>query len=159
MLDQRLVGVGVGPRVDSLVADRVALGVGRIVHRAAVPHASMLRRCADLAGRAPCDTSAITWWRGTSSWSRSRFLGRRLATCAALPASWARYAPSGPRWRAISRHTAEGLRPIKRAIHTWDKPASNPTIIATRSSTLSIRRQLTISPSSSTATTQIADTL
>lgn len=33
MLDQRLVGVGVDPRVETLVADRVPLGVGRIVHR------------------------------------------------------------------------------------------------------------------------------
>ena len=33
MLDERLLGVGVDPRVDSLVADRVALGVGRSVHR------------------------------------------------------------------------------------------------------------------------------
>jgi len=44
-------------------------------------------------------------------------------------------------------------------IHTWDKPASNPTIIAAQSSTLNIRRQLTTSPSNSTATTQIAYTL
>ena len=89
----------------------------------------------------------------------SRFLGRHLATCAALSVSWALYTPPGPRWRAISRHTTEGLGPIGRAVRTWDKPASNPTIIAARSSTLSIRRQLTISPSSSTATTQIVYTL
>ena len=48
---------------------------------------------------------------------------------------------------------------FERAIRAWDKPASNPTIIAARSSTLSIRRQLTTGPSSSTATTQIAYTL
>ena len=59
----------------------------------------------------------------------------------------------------MSRHTTEGLGPIERAIHTWDKPASNPTIIAARSSTLSVRRQLTTGLSSSTATTQIAYTL
>ena len=73
-------------------------------------------------------------------------MGRSLATCAALKASWALYTPPGPRWRTNSRDTTEGLRPIKRAIRTWDKPASNPTIIAARSSTLSIRRQLTTSP-------------
>ena len=78
---------------------------------------------------------------------------------AALSASWAWYTQPGPRWRAISRHTTEGLGPIERAIRTWDNPASNPTIIAARSSTLSIRRQLTISPSSSTATKQISYTL
>ena len=110
-------------------------------------------------GVRPCDKSAITRRRRTSSRSRSRFLGRHLATCAALSVSWALYTPPGPRWQAISRHTTEGLDPIERVICTWDKPASNPTIIAARSSTLSIRRQLTISPSSSTATTQIAYTL
>ena len=118
-----------------------------------MPHASTLRRCADLAGRAPLrqikDHAAA---KKRIAIQESR-LGRRLATWAALPASSAWYTPPGPRWRVISRHTTEGLRPIERAIRTWDKPASNPTIIAARSSTLSIRRQLTISPSSSTATT------
>ena len=52
-----------------------------------------------------------------------------------------------------------GLGPIERAVRAWDKPASNPTIIAARSSTLSVRRQFTTGPSSSTATTQIAYTL
>lgn len=110
-------------------------------------------------GVRPWDKSAITRRRRASSRSRSRFLGRRLATCAALPASWALYTPPGPRWRAISRHATEGLHPIERAIRTWDTPASAPTIIAAQSSTLSIRRQLTTSPSSSTATIQIAYTL
>ena len=32
VLDERLLGVGVNPRVDRLVADRVALGVGGSVH-------------------------------------------------------------------------------------------------------------------------------
>ena len=124
-----------------------------------MPYASTLRRLLIWRGVRPCDKSAITRRRRTSSRSKSRFLGWRLATYAALPVSWALYTPPGPRCRAISRHTTEGLRPIERAIHTWDKPASNPTIIAARSSTLSIRRQLIISPSSSTATTQIAYTL
>ena len=30
MLDQRLLGVSVDPRVDSLMADRMALSVGRV---------------------------------------------------------------------------------------------------------------------------------
>ena len=68
-----------------------------------------------------------------------------LAARAALPASSARYFPSGPVWRAISRHTTEGLRPIKWAIRTWDKPASTPAMIAARSSTPSIRRHPMIS--------------
>ena len=55
---------------------------------------------------------------------------------AALSASWALYTPPGHRWRAISRHITEGLGPIEWAIRTWDKPASNPTIIAARSSRL-----------------------
>ena len=79
---------------------------------------------------------------------------------AALSASWAWYTPPGPPVAGdFTAHTTEGLGSIERAIHTWDKAASNPTIIAARSSTLSIRRQLTISPYSSTATTQIAYTL
>ncbi len=53
MLDQRLVGVGVDPRVDSLVADRVALGVGRIVHRSHCASCLHAQACADLEGRAP----------------------------------------------------------------------------------------------------------
>ena len=32
VLDERLLGVGVDPRVDRLMADRVALGVGRSIH-------------------------------------------------------------------------------------------------------------------------------
>ena len=155
MLNQRLVGVGVNPRVDRLVADRVPSGVGRIAHRS---------HCATcLHAQAPADLAATNQQsRGGSEPHRgpgAASLGRRLATCVALPASWALYTPPGPRWRAISRHTTEGLHPIERAIRTWDMPASIPTIIAARSSTLSIRRQLTISPSSSTATTQIAYTL
>ena len=51
--------------------------------------------------------------RRTSSQSNRRFFGRRLAARATLSASSARYCPSGPVWRAISRHTTEGLRPIK----------------------------------------------
>ena len=89
---------------------------------------------------------------GAASWGAHGHLRRS-------PGVLARYVPSGPRWRAISRHTTEGPRPIEQAIHTWDKPASNPAIIAARSSTLNIRRQLTTNPSNSTATTQIAYTL
>ena len=59
--------------------------------------------------------------------------------------SAARYAPPGPAWRTISRHTTKGLRPIKRAIRAWDKPASSPAMIAARSWTPSIRRQPTTS--------------
>ncbi|ERH27128.1 hypothetical protein HMPREF1980_01407 [Actinomyces sp. oral taxon 172 str. F0311] len=61
------------------------------------------------------------------------------------PGVLAWYTPPGPRWRAISRHTTEGLRPIKWAIHVWDKPAFTPAIIAARSSTPSIRRHPMIS--------------
>ena len=48
-----LLGWGVNPRVDSLVADRVALGVGRIVHRSHCATCLHAQVCADLAGRAP----------------------------------------------------------------------------------------------------------
>ena len=53
VLDQRLLGVGVDPRVDSLVADRMALGVGRIVHRSHCATCLHTQAPADLAGRAP----------------------------------------------------------------------------------------------------------
>ena len=110
-----------------------------------MPHASMLRRPLIWRGVCPWDKSAITRSRRISSQSNRRFFGRRLAARAALSASSARYYPSGPVWRAISRHTTEGLRPIKWAIRTWDKPASTPAMIAARSSTLSIRRHPMIS--------------
>ena len=53
MLDQRLLGVGVDPRVDRLVADRAALGVGRIIHRSHCATCLHAQASADLAGRAP----------------------------------------------------------------------------------------------------------
>ena len=146
------VAEGGSGTVARLVGDGVEVGL-------VAGDASMLRRPLIRRGVRPCDKSKITRRRRSELRSRSRFLGRCLATCAALPASSAWYTPPGPRSRAISRNTTEGLRPIKRAIRTWDKPASNPTIIAARSSPLNIRRQLTISPSNSTATTQIAYTL
>ena len=146
------VAEGGSGAVAQVVGDGVEVGL-------VAGDASMLRRPLIWRGVRPCDKSKITRRRRTSSRSRSRFLGRRLAICAALPASSAWYTPPGPRWRVISRHTTEGLRPIERAIRACDKPASNPTIIAAQSSTLNIRRQLTTSPSNSTATTQIAYTL
>ena len=48
---------------------------------------------------------------------------------------------------------------IWRAIHAWDKPAFTLAMITARSSTPSIRRQLTTNPSNSTTITQIAYTL
>ena len=53
MLDQRLGGVGVDPRVDRLVADRVAVGMGRIAHRSHCATCLHAQACANLAGRAP----------------------------------------------------------------------------------------------------------
>ena len=47
---------------------------------------------------------------------------------------------------AIWRHITAGLRPIERAIRTGDKCFSNPTVIASRSSTLGVRRQLITPP-------------
>ena len=110
-----------------------------------VPHASSRKRPPIWRGVCPWDKSASTRQRRTSSQSNRRFFGRRLAARAALPASSARYCPSGPVWRAISRHTTEGLRPIKWAIRVCDKPASTPAMIAARSSTPSIRRHPMIS--------------
>ena len=53
MLDQCLVEVGVDPRVNRLVADRMALGVRRIVHRSHCATCLHAQAPADLAGRAP----------------------------------------------------------------------------------------------------------
>lgn len=53
MLDQRLLGVGVDPRADSFVADRMALSMGRIVHGAHCATCLHVRAPADLAGRVP----------------------------------------------------------------------------------------------------------
>ena len=53
VLDERLLGVGVDPRVDRLVADRAALGVGRIIHRSHCATCLHAQASADLAGRAP----------------------------------------------------------------------------------------------------------
>ena len=126
MLDQRLVGVGVDPRIDSLVADRVALGHEGIVHRSHCGTCLHAQACADLAGHAPL---------------------RQISNHAAAQGLIAVQEPLlgvvlGNLRRSVGVlglvHATEGLGPIEWAIRTWDKPASNPTIIAARSSTLSI---------------------
>jgi len=53
MLDQRLVEVGVDPRVNRLVADRMALGVRRIVHRSHCATCLHAQAPADLRGVRP----------------------------------------------------------------------------------------------------------
>lgn len=53
VLDERLLGVGVDPRVDRLVANRVALSVGRSVHGGQCATRLHAQAPADLAGRAP----------------------------------------------------------------------------------------------------------
>jgi len=127
VLDERLLGASVDPRVNYLVADHVSPGIGGkypwwgVCHTPARASGALIWR-----GVRSWDKPAITRRRRTTSQSNRRFLERRLAARAALPASSARYSPSGPVWRAISRHTTEGLRPIKRAIRTWDKPAPTP---------------------------------
>ena len=136
--DQTVDGLGVwcegirgsiAPRVGRLAADR-DVSVERSIHGG---------ECA------PWDKSAITRRRRTSSQSNRRFFGRRLAARAALSASSARYCPSGPEWRAISRHTTEGLRPIKWTTRVLDKPTFTPAMIAARSQAPSIRRHPMIS--------------
>ena len=144
VFDERLLGAGVNPRVNRLVANR-AVSVRRSIHGGQC--ATRLRAGGALIWRGVCpwDKSAITRRRRTSSQSNRRFFGRRLAARAALPASSARYRPSGPVWRAISRHTTEGLRPIKWAIRVLDKPVFTPAMIAARSQPPSIRRHPMIS--------------
>ena len=159
MLDQRLVEVGVDPRVNRLVADRMALGVRRIVHRSHCATCLHAQAPADLAGRAPLRQISKHAAGKNLVAVQEPLLGAAPGHLRRSPGVLGPIRPIRTAVAAISRHTTEGLRPIKRAIHTWDKPASNPTIIAARSSTLNIRRQLTTSPSNSTATTQIAYTL
>ena len=120
------VAEGCSGAVVELVGDGVEVGL-------VAGDASMLRRPLIWRGVRPCDKSKITRRRRISSRSRSRFFGWRLATCATLPAS------PGPGTRRQSTgagdlgHNTEGLRPTRRAIHTWDKPTSDPTVVAARS--------------------------
>ena len=53
VFDERLLGVGVDPRVDRLVADRVALSVGRSVHGGQCATRLLTQAPADLAGSVP----------------------------------------------------------------------------------------------------------
>ena len=53
VLDERLLGVGVDPRVDRLVADRVALGVGGSIHGGQCATRFGAQAPADLAGSVP----------------------------------------------------------------------------------------------------------
>ena len=53
VFDERLLGVGVDPRVDRLVADRVALGVGGSVHGGQCATRLHAQAPADLAGSVP----------------------------------------------------------------------------------------------------------
>ena len=159
MLDECLLGVGVDPRVDRLVADRMALGVGRIVHRSHCATCLHAQASADLAGRAPLrqikDHAAAENLIAVQEPLLGAAPGHLRCSPGILGLVHAARTPMAGDFTAHHR----GLRPIERAIHTWDKPASNPTIIAARSSPLSIRRQLTTNPSNSTTTTQIAYTL
>ena len=53
VLDERLLGVSVDPRVDRLVASRVALGVGRSIHGGQCATRLLTQAPTDLAGRVP----------------------------------------------------------------------------------------------------------
>ena len=53
VLDQRLLGVGVNPRVNRLVANRVALSVGRSIHGGQCATRLLTQAPADLAGSVP----------------------------------------------------------------------------------------------------------
>ena len=53
VLDERLLGVGVDPRVDRLVADRVTLSVGGSIHGGQCATRLHAQAPADLAGRVP----------------------------------------------------------------------------------------------------------
>ena len=53
VLDERLLGVGVNPRVDRLMADRVTLGVGRSIHGGQCATRFGAQAPADLAGSVP----------------------------------------------------------------------------------------------------------
>ena len=53
VFDERLLGVGVDPRVDSLMANRVALSIGRSIHGGQCATRLHAQAPADLAGRVP----------------------------------------------------------------------------------------------------------
>ena len=53
VFDERLLGVGVDPRVDRLVANRVALSVGRSIHGGQCATRLLTQAPADLAGSVP----------------------------------------------------------------------------------------------------------
>ena len=91
-----------------------------------VPHASARKRCADLAGSVPLGQISDHAAAKDLVAIQQVLLRAMPGRAGALPASSARYCPSGPVWRAISRHTTEGLRPMMWAIRAWDKPAFTP---------------------------------
>ena len=95
VLDERLLGVGVDPRVDSLVAGSYGSWASGEVSSGG-QCATRFSRRRPLIWRGVClgTNLAITRRRRTSSQSNRRFW-RRLAAWAALLASSARYCPSG----------------------------------------------------------------
>lgn len=96
LLDQRLCGVDVYPRVDRLETNRVALGVGGSIYGGQCVTRFGVQASADLGGVCPLGKSAITRRCRTLSRPNRRFLARGLVARAPLPASSAGYSPSGP---------------------------------------------------------------
>ena len=159
VLDERLLGMCVDPRVDRLVANCVALGVGRSVHGGQCATRFGAQAPADLAGSVslgqisnPTAAKNII----TIQQTLLRATPGRLCCLAGL------LGPILPvRARMAGDLTAHhrGATPNQVGDTHLGQTRYHPAMIAARSSTLNIRRQLTTSPSNSTATTQIAYTL
>jgi hypothetical protein len=75
-----------------------------------------------------------------------RACGRERRFCAAQSACTNRYPRVFVEFRATSRDTTDGARPICRAIPRSDQPAFNPVEISARSPTVNILRPATPHP-------------
>lgn len=131
-----LLGMAYSQAEDRFVRRRSLLGPAESLLRGSrlASLASARSRPAICRGERDLFRSARTRSRNSGSASKRRVFGRRRRCCAAASAAGTAY-PSGPRFRAISRHTTEGHRPIRSAIARIEHPAVSPAAICARSTT------------------------
>ena len=146
VFDERLLGVGVDPRVDSLVADRVALSIGRSVHGGQCATCLHAQAPADLAGSVPLrqiSNHSAAKDLITIQQALLRATPGRAGCLVRLPRpDTARQGPYGGRSHGTP---PRGYAQTSGRYASETSPHSRPAMIAARSSTLSIRRQPTIS--------------
>ena len=98
-----------------------------------MPHACMLRRCTDPAGRAPLGQIGDYAAAKDLIAVQEPLLGAAPGNLRRSPGVLGLvHAARTPVAGDLTAHHRR-LRPIERAIRTWDKPASNPTILALQS--------------------------